>query len=96
MWLLMALGLAVVVRIMLPVWRARGDPLSRTLTFEIGVRPSGPNGSWTGRDHLRNGLLGLLNTAICVGLAMVAGRIEDRTMARAPFTKPWSMDGGTA
>ncbi len=77
MWLLMALGAAVVVRIMLP---GRRDPLSKTLTFEIGVNPSGPNGTWTGRDHLRNGLLGLLNTAICVGLAMAASRIEDRAM----------------
>jgi hypothetical protein len=80
MLLVMALGAAVVVRIMLPVWRARGDPLSKAFVFEIGVRPSGPNGTWTGRDHLRNGLLGLLNTAICVGLSMAALRIEDRAM----------------
>ena len=80
MWLLMALGAAVVVRIMLPVWRARRDPLSKALVFEIGVRPSGPNGTWTGRDHLRNGLLGLLNTAICVGLTLGASRIADRAM----------------
>jgi|SRR5690349_5499161 len=80
MLLLMALGAAVVVRIMLPVWRSKRDPLSKTLTFEIGVKPSGPNDTWTGRDHLRNGLLGLLNTAICVGLMLVTSNIGEHAM----------------
>ena len=80
MLLLMALGAAVVVRIMLPVWRSKRDPLSKTLTFEIGVKPSGPSDTWTGRDHLRNGLLGLLNTAICVGLMLVTSNIGEHAM----------------
>jgi hypothetical protein len=80
MWLLAALGAAVLVRTMLPVWRARRDPLSKALLFEIGVRPSGPNNTWTGRDHLRNGLLGLLNTAICVGLTLVTSNIGEHAM----------------
>lgn len=80
MWLLAALGAAVLVRTMLPVWRARRDPLSKALVFEIGVRPSGPNNTWTGRDHLRNGLLGLLNTAICVGLTLVTSNIGEPAM----------------
>lgn len=80
MWLLAALAAAVLVRTMLPVWRARRDPLSKAFVLEIGVKPSGPNGTWTGRDHLRNGLLGLLNTAICVGLTLVTSNIGEHAM----------------
>jgi hypothetical protein len=67
------------VRIMLPGLRARRDPVSKTLTFQFGVRPSGPNGTWTGRDRAKNGLLGLLTTAICVGATIGAGQIEEHT-----------------
>ena len=79
MWLLIALGLAVAFRILLPILRARRDPLSKTLVFEFGVRPSGPGGRWTRRDRVYSGLLSVFTAAACIGIAFVAGRIEEHT-----------------
>jgi len=79
MWLLVALGLAVAFRILLPILRARRDPLSKALVFEFGVRPSGPGGIWTRRDRAMSGLLSLLTAAVCVGVVVVAERIEEHS-----------------
>jgi len=79
MWLLIAIGLAVAFRILLPILKARRDPLSRSLVFELGVRPSGPGGLWTRRDRALSGGLSLLTAAACVGVAFVAERIEEHT-----------------
>jgi hypothetical protein len=79
MWLFVALGLAVAFRILLPILRSRRDPLSKTLVFQFGVRPSGPDGHWTRRDRAMSGLLSLLTAGICIGAAFVAERIEVHT-----------------
>ena len=79
MWLLVALGLAVAFRILLPILRSRRDPLSKTLVFEFGVRPSGPGGLWTRRDRTMSGLLSLLTAGVCTGAAFLAERIEEHT-----------------
>jgi hypothetical protein len=80
MWLILALGLAAAFRILYPVLKARRDPLSRTLVFEFGVRPTGPDGTWTRRDRALSGVLSLLTAAGCVGVTLVAGRIAERAM----------------
>jgi hypothetical protein len=79
MWLLVALGLAVAFRILLPILRARRDPLSKTLVFEFGIRPSGPGGLSTRRDRVMSGLLSLFTAGLCIGAAFLAERIEEHT-----------------
>jgi len=80
MWLLIALGLAAAFRIFYPVLKARRDPISKALVLEFGVHPTGPGGTWTRRDRALSGLLSLLTGAGCVGVAIVAERIEEHAM----------------
>ncbi|SRR6266576_5253032 len=80
MWLLVALGLAVAFRILYPVLKARRDPISKALVFQLGVRPTGPGGSWTRRDRALSGLLSLLTGAGCVAVVIVAGRIGEHAL----------------
>ncbi len=47
--------------------------------FEFGIRPSRPGGLLTGRDRALNGLLSLLTTAVRVGIALLAKRLEERS-----------------
>ena len=79
MWLILAIALAVAVRILLPILRARRDPLSKTLVFNFGVRPSGPGETWTRRDRAWSGVLSLLTAAVCVGIVVVVERITQHT-----------------
>ena len=80
MWLLVAVGLAVAFRVFYPILKARRDPVSRTLVFQFGVRPTGRGGRWTPRDRVRSGLLSLVTGAVCVGVVIVAERIGERAM----------------
>ena len=80
MWLIFSLALAVAFRVLYPVLKARRDPVSQALVFEFGVRPTGPNGSWTRRDRALSGGLSLLSAACCVGVTLLAARIGEHAM----------------
>src|SRR5262245_33184975 len=80
MWLIVSVGLAIAFRILYPVLKSRRDPVSKALVFHFGVRPSGPGGAWTRRDRAVSGLLSLLTAGACVGIVVIAARIDAHAM----------------
>lgn len=81
MWLGLAVLLATLARILIPVLQSRRDPVSRSLVFRMGVHPTGPGNAWTGQDRIASGLLGLLTAGICFGIAAMAGAWSSRLQA---------------
>jgi hypothetical protein len=80
MWLWIALAAAVLVRIYLPILRARkGDPVAQALVREFGVKPTGPGGEWLRKDRLWAALSSLVTCGACLAVAMLAfGFVEHR------------------
>jgi hypothetical protein len=79
MWLWLALAAAVLVRIYLPVMRARkGDPVAQTLVREFGVKPTGPGGKWLRRDRLWAALTSLVTCGACTAAAGLIGGYASR------------------
>jgi hypothetical protein len=71
MWLiLLTLALVLVGRFIVERYGGDQRPIAALLTRPIWVAPSGPEGTWTFRDHLRGAGLGAATFLVLGGLGL--------------------------
>jgi hypothetical protein len=77
----LAILAAIALRFLLPRWqKAPPNQVASVVARARGVRPTGPDGTWTRRDRLREAGYSSTVALFLLGLAWIGVEIEQRTL----------------